>query len=98
MVEEGRAMTLRRLAVLSVLGTLSLATVWPAAAAEPQKVFSCPATFQKTPGWEMNDHDCGTDVVPGTAVLIKAHSDDGKRENLYALCCYEGASLLKKAA
>jgi mono/diheme cytochrome c family protein len=72
----------------------------PAAAAPAAQkgYFSCPATFQKTAGWEMNDHDCGTDVVAGTAVFIGARSDDGKRENLYALCCYEGASLLKKAA
>jgi len=76
----------------------STAATAPAAAEPSKQSFTCPAAFQKTPGWEMNDHDCGTDVVAGTAVYIGARSDDGKRENLYALCCYEGASLLKKAA
>ena len=75
----------------------------PAAADDPTPVapttsyFSCPPTYEQVAPWSMQDHDCGTDVIPGTAVFISAKADDGSRESRYALCCYDGASLLRLA-
>lgn len=93
-------MSQRAIALLPLLlvvvaggGSAAAADATPAATS----FFSCPPTYEQVAPWSMQDHDCGTDVIPGTAVFISAKSDDGKRESRYALCCYDGASLLRLA-
>ena len=88
-----------RIALVTVGCLFISAVVTAQPTASGKKYFRCPATFQVTAGWQSNDHDCGTDVIPPVAVYIRATNDDGTRENLYGLCCYaEGRSLLRRAS
>jgi mono/diheme cytochrome c family protein len=98
-----RARAIAWLPLLVLLVLIAGGAGGPAAADDPTPVvpttsfFSCPPTYQQVAPWSMQDHDCGTDVIPGTAVYISAKADDGSRESRYALCCYDGASLLRLA-